>query len=507
MNGLMQVPTKSLTVLSSIWFALCASLVAKQNELIVVFFAFVGCFVLAYGLSQITAMTAEEHLLKKQEKQRTNDKVGMNKAITPTKEMRTKDFIMRHRHMRVRDNVGMLVCVVSSLSGRFDVVLSDSVQGDFLAVSILAGYLAFDLWYTSSHSRTIPLLSFLTDTASLIAAVVSLSLIGDRLEPYRAWVQVWTGYRLVLLTQRLWTSSDLTTSVTIKPTATAQPVKAKQAANAVASSSSSSTATTVRKKDPSELWVVHGGQYDLEKYIDHHPGGKEALLLGRGRDCTAMFESYHPFTNKHREVLKKYRVTDVYTTATGTPSKGNTRIESSKANDKISSDPFYDILKDRVAAELKAQGFDPNKDRTAPLLRILYYCVVVVGLVLSAYHHAHVSFDFHGTVLSSLIVGWIRPFFQIVTLMMIAFFLVLLCGGHTHIYPIIPFCPYSITMTGQSTRFVLVWGLWLVLWCPRTRRGTLCHKSPRLDQRLGCVGHVLALQSDDVATPAYLCAS
>jgi len=59
--------------------------------------------------------------------------------------------------------------------------------------------------------------------------------------------------------------------------------------------------------DPN-LWYIYGNTYDLSAFVDKHPGGRMALLTGRGRDCTAMFESYHPWNDKHRKVLKAYGV-------------------------------------------------------------------------------------------------------------------------------------------------------------------------------------------------------
>ena len=61
----------------------------------------------------------------------------------------------------------------------------------------------------------------------------------------------------------------------------------------------------VQKEDSKEaqdpmLWRIHGKEYDLADFVNKHPGGKESILLGRGRDCTALFESYHAFTNQHR---------------------------------------------------------------------------------------------------------------------------------------------------------------------------------------------------------------
>ena len=51
-----------------------------------------------------------------------------------------------------------------------------------------------------------------------------------------------------------------------------------------------------------DLWFIHGNGYDLNEFVERHPGGKEAILLGRGRDCTALAESYHPFSKQHRYV-------------------------------------------------------------------------------------------------------------------------------------------------------------------------------------------------------------
>lgn len=51
--------------------------------------------------------------------------------------------------------------------------------------------------------------------------------------------------------------------------------------------------------------------YDLTSWVDKHPGGREVLLLMAGRDATAAFESYHPFTDKPRKIIGKYEVGSV----------------------------------------------------------------------------------------------------------------------------------------------------------------------------------------------------
>jgi len=51
------------------------------------------------------------------------------------------------------------------------------------------------------------------------------------------------------------------------------------------------------------VWLIHGKLYDLNSWAAHHPGGAHALDLGRNRDCTGLFESYHVFLD--RDVLEK----------------------------------------------------------------------------------------------------------------------------------------------------------------------------------------------------------
>ncbi len=41
------------------------------------------------------------------------------------------------------------------------------------------------------------------------------------------------------------------------------------------------------------MHVRRGVAYDLTKYIERHPGGSWLINLAIGRDCTALFESYH----------------------------------------------------------------------------------------------------------------------------------------------------------------------------------------------------------------------
>lgn len=44
---------------------------------------------------------------------------------------------------------------------------------------------------------------------------------------------------------------------------------------------------------PNHLWRIHGHLYDLNSYIDLHPGGQIFLEKTRGTDCTEAFECHH----------------------------------------------------------------------------------------------------------------------------------------------------------------------------------------------------------------------
>lgn len=44
------------------------------------------------------------------------------------------------------------------------------------------------------------------------------------------------------------------------------------------------------------------------EYLGRHPGGKEMLLLAAGRECTQLFASYHPFTDRPKQVIESFRI-------------------------------------------------------------------------------------------------------------------------------------------------------------------------------------------------------
>jgi len=74
------------------------------------------------------------------------------------------------------------------------------------------------------------------------------------------------------------------------------------------------------------MWNIHGKKYDFTSFLDRHPGGKFILERTRGLpDITALFESYHAFSDiQHiEEIMKKYEIKDT-TDTTDTSAVENT---------------------------------------------------------------------------------------------------------------------------------------------------------------------------------------
>jgi fatty acid desaturase len=63
-------------------------------------------------------------------------------------------------------------------------------------------------------------------------------------------------------------------------------------------------------KNFQKYWIIHGELYDMEEFVRRHPGGEHTILLGKGRDCTELFESTHVMRNMDmvKAILSKYRV-------------------------------------------------------------------------------------------------------------------------------------------------------------------------------------------------------
>ncbi len=145
-------------------------------------------------------------------------------------------------------------------------------------------------------------------------------------------------------------------------TAESSPIKRTQLSDVVMAKSA--------KPLDEDLWWIHGNGYDLQAFVERHPGGKEAILLGKGRDCTALVESYHAFSPHHGKILEKYLC--------------------KQQQQQQHPDLFYDVLKQRAAVALRAKGIDPVQDRGAGWLRMTYYIVIVLLVFATGYLHVKV---------------------------------------------------------------------------------------------------------------------
>jgi cytochrome b involved in lipid metabolism len=162
----------------------------------------------------------------------------------------------------------------------------------------------------------------------------------------------------------------------------------------ILSSSETSTCTKTNRISTNRYWWINGRAYDLTNFVNRHPGGVEAILLGKGRDCTALVESYHAFAApKVWKVLEMFRVTE---DGIEQP-KQQGRLSKERSNDHTESivgpkpDIFYDTLKERVTATLLSKGIDPIQNRGASVGRTAYYCFIFALWIYTGYMHLSVS--------------------------------------------------------------------------------------------------------------------
>eukprot|EP01087_Luapelamoeba_hula_P016565 TRINITY_DN50_c0_g1_i1.p1 TRINITY_DN50_c0_g1~~TRINITY_DN50_c0_g1_i1.p1 ORF type:complete len:478 (+),score=74.70 TRINITY_DN50_c0_g1_i1:106-1539(+) len=156
------------------------------------------------------------------------------------------------------------------------------------------------------------------------------------------------------------------------------------------------------KKDDdaaSNYWLLHGSYYDFTEFVDRHPGGHRAILLGKGRDCTALFESYH--TNLPADaLLQKYRVTDVK------PSEEEIEFVAGKGF-TFAEDGFYRTVKKRARQYFKDHNIPHTKANAWGILMAVLNIIVLSYLCFAAFvQGSYIAAFFHGIARALLI---IRP--------------------------------------------------------------------------------------------------
>lgn len=100
---------------------------------------------------------------------------------------------------------------------------------------------------------------------------------------------------------------------------------------------------TVNKHNaPNDCWLIIWGRvYDVTSWVPYHPGGS-LILLRAGKDCSHLFESYHPLYV--RKILGRYCIGEVEEVADN--SLRCSSLQYSEAGNEL----FYSTLKERVEA-------------------------------------------------------------------------------------------------------------------------------------------------------------
>ena len=95
------------------------------------------------------------------------------------------------------------------------------------------------------------------------------------------------------------------------------------------------------------MWNIYGKQYDLADFIDKHPGGSDILLKTKNeRDITALFETYHAFSDKANihKILNKYQINNQ------TNNQDNNQINN-QDNNQINPRQIHDFTNYNILCE------------------------------------------------------------------------------------------------------------------------------------------------------------
>jgi len=391
------VSSGSILVLALVWISLCTALVCRKTaQLSVAAFVFLSSFILSQSLGYVFELYFVP---------------SDGKTAPPPS-------ILRYAARRLvpRFIIGLVFGALLPLW------CLTGGNNHHVAVSLLVGALAYDLWQgtttmpsyilsileseasvrftVSSRISSILYAGYVIDTAFvLILSVTVLSInasescdegetmltLSSKQHFYLSlWLFIKIGRIVGNLTYVLWSlcvALSMSELRSISMSHTVNPVP-----NKIDKELRNNSAAVVTDEN---LWTIYGKSYDLRPFLDKHPGGREAMELGRGRDCTALFESYHPFTDRHRLVLKKYEP-----------------VREIKANSgsEIKPDKFYEELKRNVSAKLVEVGIDPIEHRGATISRKCYYFVVFVCVLITG--RMHMNGSFVGSFLFALS-GWL----------------------------------------------------------------------------------------------------
>uniref|UniRef100_A0A7S4IGU0 Cytochrome b5 heme-binding domain-containing protein n=1 Tax=Vannella robusta TaxID=1487602 RepID=A0A7S4IGU0_9EUKA len=138
----------------------------------------------------------------------------------------------------------------------------------------------------------------------------------------------------------------------------------------------------VRQQYDPRYWVIRGKSYDLSEFIDKHPGGSYILLLGKGRDCTELFESVHALSgiNGPRSMLRKYEVKDA-------PIKEELFAWE--------DDGFYGVLRKRVSDRFKGRNYKAT-------WFVLFKILILISLYVFCWTQAFITGNYLYAIASGI---------------------------------------------------------------------------------------------------------
>jgi fatty acid desaturase len=125
------------------------------------------------------------------------------------------------------------------------------------------------------------------------------------------------------------------------------------------------------------MWNIHGKEYDLTSFLDKHPGGKEILLFTKGLDdCTALYESYHAFSDKKqiRTMLDKFEVDSMTDSAIAT----NRIKHDFTSYDELTS-LVKEILPDRQSIKATTSWCILNAATLSIYISLLYFVLTTTS--------------------------------------------------------------------------------------------------------------------------------
>eukprot|EP01134_Creolimax_fragrantissima_P005247 CFRG5247T1 len=145
------------------------------------------------------------------------------------------------------------------------------------------------------------------------------------------------------------------------------------------------------KPDPShpntlnrKVWYLHGKAYDFSDFVKRHPGGVKAIMIGQGRDCTELFESYHTFLPSDK-LLAKYALNEQDALGDG---NNPLQLSPDMVQFTFREDGFYRTLKKRAAEYFKKSKTGTKATSFHKVVGILN----IIGINIFAYYGFYKGF-------------------------------------------------------------------------------------------------------------------